>query len=142
MIAIDTNILIYAHRSGVAEHKAARIAIQRAARSQAGWGIAMQAVGEFWSVVTHPSCEGGPSTPEQAVSFLQALLETGAGAIWQPGPDFGMRLAQMACDLKVIGSRIFDLQIALLAYENGATEIWTHDAGFVAIPGLKVFDPL
>ena len=142
MIAIDTNLLIYAHRSAVTEHKAARSAIQRAARSSAGWGIALPVIGEFWSVATHPSCLGGPSTPGQAASFLRSLLDSGAGAIWQPGPDFGVRLVQLACDLKVIGTRIFDLQIALVAYENGATEIWTHDADFITIPGLQTLDPL
>jgi len=25
---------------------------------------------------------------------------------------------------------------------HGATEIWTHDGGFVALPGLVVRDPL
>jgi len=28
------------------------------------------------------------------------------------------------------------------ALENGATEIWTHDAAFVRVPGLHVVDPL
>jgi predicted nucleic acid-binding protein len=40
------------------------------------------------------------------------------------------------------GPRIFDLQIGMIALENGARELWTHDAGFVAVPGLKVRDPL
>jgi predicted nucleic acid-binding protein len=48
----------------------------------------------------------------------------------------------MATDLEVRGPRIFDLQIALTAFDNGATEIWTHDRGFVAFPGLAVHDPL
>jgi len=48
----------------------------------------------------------------------------------------------MAADLQVAGSRIYDLQIALIAFENGATEIWTHDRNFTRIPGLHVHDPL
>jgi len=41
----------------------------------------------------------------------------------------------------VQGPRIFDLQIALTAFENGATEIWTHDRNFLSLPGLRVRDP-
>lgn len=37
---------------------------------------------------------------------------------------------------------ILDLQIARTARDNGATEIWTHDRAFPAIPGLRVVDPL
>jgi predicted nucleic acid-binding protein len=47
-----------------------------------------------------------------------------------------------ATSLKVRGKRIFDLQIAVIAYEHGAQEIWTHDRNFVTIPGVKVKDPL
>jgi predicted nucleic acid-binding protein len=43
---------------------------------------------------------------------------------------------------RVCGARIFDLQIAMIAAENGATQIWTHDRAFVSIPGLRAVDPL
>lgn len=49
---------------------------------------------------------------------------------------------QLAEQLDVRGPRIYDLQIGLSALEAGATEIWTHDAGFVSLPGLKIRDPL
>jgi hypothetical protein len=52
------------------------------------------------------------------------------------------RLAQLASDLKIQGPRIFDLQIALVSFEGGASEIWTHDRGFVSLPGLPARDPL
>lgn len=49
---------------------------------------------------------------------------------------------QLATDLDVVGARVFDLQMALVAFEGGATELWTHDARFGRIPGLRVHDPL
>jgi hypothetical protein len=55
---------------------------------------------------------------------------------------FTERLLQLACDLNVSGGRIFDLQIALSVFDNGASEVWTHDANFVRIPGLRVHDPI
>jgi predicted nucleic acid-binding protein len=62
--------------------------------------------------------------------------------VWLPGAGFAERLMQLACDLDVSGVRVFDLQIALTAFENGASEIWTHDADFVRVPGLRIVDPI
>jgi len=142
VIAIDTNILVYAHRSACPEHGDARKAVERAASNPNGWGLALPSISEFWVVVTHPSCEGGPSTPEQAGDFLVALIKTGGPRIFLPNETFATRLIRTAADLGVQGVRIFDLQIGLLSLEAGATEIWTHDTGFVRIPGLTIADPL
>jgi toxin-antitoxin system PIN domain toxin len=141
MIAIDTNLLVYAHRARTPEHARARKAIERAAASPRGWGFAAAVLPEFWSVVTHPAAEGRPSTPTQAAAFIRALTDAGA-LIWLAGPGFGERLLQVAARLAVSGPRIFDLQIALAAFEGGATELWTHDSAFITVPGLELHDPL
>ena len=57
-------------------------------------------------------------------------------------PGFWERLTQLADDMKIAGTRVYDLQIALIALENGATEIWSHDRAFAGLPGLLVRDPL
>ena len=141
MIAIDTNLLVYAHRERTPQHKRARKAIELASGSPRGWGIPAAVLPEFWSVVTHPASEGRPSTPAQAAAFVRALTDSGA-TVWLPGPGFGERLLQTASALALSGPRILDLQIALAAFEGGATELWTHDADFITLPGLRVSDPL
>ncbi|MFM8292341.1 MAG: type II toxin-antitoxin system VapC family toxin, partial [Planctomycetia bacterium] len=65
MIAIDTNLLIYAHRSRTAEHRSARRAIEKAIGSSGGCGIALPSIAEFFGIVTHPAA-GQPSTPAEA----------------------------------------------------------------------------
>jgi toxin-antitoxin system PIN domain toxin len=141
LIAIDTNLLIYAHRAAVPEHGAARRALERAATDAVGWGITLASVAEFWSVVTHPAVAGRASTPREATAFLYALTKAGA-CLWQPGPGFANRLLETATQRDVRGARVFDLYIALTAVEAGAREIWTHDSDFVSVPGLRVRDPL
>jgi predicted nucleic acid-binding protein len=141
MIVIDTNLLIYAHRSATPEHRAAQDAIEAACSMPDGCGIALPSVAEFFSIVTHPAATGGPSQPQAAADFLRALQEAGMMMIL-PGASFPARLLQAAADLGVTGVRIYDLQIALCAIDGGATQLWTHDAGFVKIPGLAVSDPL
>ncbi len=142
MITIDTNLLIYAHRAGVPEHRAARCAIERASRDARGWGIALPSLAEFWSVVTHPASAGRPSTPSQARAFLRALIVEAAASVWMPQQGFWERLTKLASDLGIRGPRVFDLQIALTAFDNGAREIWTHDSHFIAVPGVRLHDPL
>ena len=141
MIALDTNLLVYAHRAGLPEHRAARRAIERASRDARGWGIALASVAEFWSVVTHPESRGGPSSAVAASGFLAALSAAGART-WLPGEGFADRLLALAGRLGVQGPRVFDLQIALTAFDSGAAELWTHDSHFVALPGLRIHDPL
>lgn len=141
MIAIDTNLLVYAHRTATPEHKAAQRAIEKAFDQQP-CGISLPSVAEFWSIVTHPRVSKSNSKVFQhAISFFHELEKAGV-EVWQAGAGFAQRLAQLAQDLGVQGVRIFDLQIGLIAFESGAREIWTHDTSFVAPPGLRVVDPL
>jgi predicted nucleic acid-binding protein len=142
VIAVDTNLLVYAHRASTPEHAAARHALERAAADPRGWGVPFPCVAEFWSVVTHPSATGRPSSSVEATGFLHALVVDGECAIWTPREGFPARLVREASRLGVRGPRVFDLQIALVAIEAGATEIWSHDAAFLVAHGLKVLDPL
>jgi uncharacterized protein len=142
MIALDTNILIYAHREGAPEHDSARKAVLAALDDPRGWGICLPSISEFWSIVTHPKIPGGPTAPKTVAHFFHYLITEGRGNIWTPGPGFGQRLMRWATSLNVRGKRIFDLQIAVIALEHGATEIWSHDERFVSVSGVKVYDPL
>jgi uncharacterized protein len=140
MIAIDTNLLVYAHRSLTPEHESAKRVLERA--SEGRWGTTLTNLMEFWSVVTHPASSGRPSTPGEAARFFAGLAEGGMEEIWVPGAGFAGRLTCLAADLEVKGARVFDLAIALTAFEAGAGEIWTHDLHFRSVPGLRVVFPL
>jgi predicted nucleic acid-binding protein len=141
MIALDSNLLIYAHRAAVPEHGPAQRAIEQAARSKAGWAIPFPCIAEFWMVVTHPSSLGGASQPREARAFLAGLFTAGAKPLYAR-PGWVERLSETAVMQNVTGPRIFDLQIALTAFEGGATELWTHDRCFITLPGLSLRDPL
>ena len=142
MIALDTNLLVYAHHPDSPEHGATRRAIETLVAEEEGcWGVALPTIAEFWTVVTHPKLKAQRSSVEQARRFLTALIDAGA-RIYEPGDRFGERLTGAAVDLGVQGPRIFDLQIALTAFDNGVTRIWTHDERFVAMPGQRVYNPL
>ena len=142
MIAIDTNLLIYAHREGCSEHRASQEAIERADSLPGGWCIPLPCLLEFWSVVTHVTASGGPTRPDVALRFIEALTAPGHAGILQPAGNFTKRCLQAALRMDVRGARVFDLQIAVLCQDGGVSELWTHDRGFVTLPGLAVHDPL
>jgi len=141
VIAVDTDLLVYAHWSSLPEHRRARRALEQASRDPRGWGIALATVTEFWSVVTHRAA-ARPSTAGEATSFLDALTTDAAMQVWAPRVGFEARLVQLASDLDVAGAQVFDLQIALTVFEHGASELWTHDQGFTRVPGLRLVYPL
>ncbi len=109
MIAVDTNLLVYAHRAAVPEHKSAQGALEQASRHDRGWGVAVSCLAEFWGLVTHAKAAGRPSTPAEAKDFVRVLVNDGGLQLWSPGPGFGPRLLQMATELSISGRRIFDL---------------------------------
>ena len=141
MIAVDTNLLVYAFHPGAPEHGAARAAMGRAQAAGVGWGFTVPSVAEFWSLCTRERDGLRMATVGEAAGFLAGLHRAG-GQLWQSGPDAGARLLAWAVRKRVEGRRIFDLQIALAARDNGATEIWTHDRSFVPLPGLRVVQAL
>ena len=54
MIAVDTNLLVYAHREDSPWHDAAYARIAELAESRAPWAIPWPCLHEFLAIVTHP----------------------------------------------------------------------------------------
>lgn len=140
MIAVDTNLLVYAHQPAAPEHQRARQALERAALEPRGWGFSFPVLAEFWAVVTHAA--SARAAPDAAAGFLHGLLREGGAQVWAATAGVERLLVAAAARRQCRGRGIFDLQIALIALANGATEVWTHDAAFPRLPGLKLVDPL
>jgi len=75
VIAVDTNVLIYAHRRHLPQHVAALKWLTQLCAGVAPWGSAVCCLSEFLRVVTHPAVFDPPSTHDQAWASLRALLK-------------------------------------------------------------------
>jgi len=64
VIAIDTNVLVYAHRAECAFHAQAFACIKRLAEGRQPWGIPVSCLHEFLSVVTNAKVFKPPSSQE------------------------------------------------------------------------------
>ena len=73
MIAVDTNLLVYAHRREMRSHHAAFDAIGGLAEGRSAWAVPWSCAHEFISVVTNPKPFKRPTSPRDAIAFLRSL---------------------------------------------------------------------
>jgi uncharacterized protein len=142
VIAIDTNILVYAHRNDAVHHQIALTALESAMSSRTTWAIPWPCVHEFISVVTNRRVYN-LSTPLN-LAFAQ-IRE------WSHFPNHSF-IGETAEHLNVLenfavagqisGGMIHDARIAAICLQHGVSELWTADRDFSRFPKLKVRNPL
>lgn len=138
MIAVDTNVLIHAHREELEHHAPALERLRRLAEGELPWGIPVFCLGEFLRVVTHPRVFAPPSPLERALEALASLLESPTVRLLCPGPRFPGLLARCTRQGDARGNLAFDAQIAAVCLENGASRLMTLDRDFARFPELEV----
>lgn len=141
MIAVDTNVLVQAHREGLAQHERALAWLRALAEGKLPWGIPVFCLGEFVRVVTHPRVLEPPSTLAQALEALTGLLESPTLRVLSPGPRYVELLAEAVRAADARGSLAFDAQIAGVCREQGASRLLTFDRDFARFPGIRVVSP-
>jgi len=75
MIAIDTNILVYAHREDSEWHDAAHARVVELAEGRVPWAIPWPCIHEFLAIVTHPKIYAPPTPLAAAIDQVEAWLE-------------------------------------------------------------------
>ena len=142
MIAVDTNILIYAHRRDSPFHAAAAGRVRDLAQGTQPWAIPWPCVHEFFSIATHPRVYDPPSTTAQACAQLSAWLESPSLVLLGEGSTHWGTLRALVTDGKVAGPLVHDARIAALCLASGVTELWTLNRDFSRFPALKTRNPL
>jgi toxin-antitoxin system PIN domain toxin len=137
VIAVDTNILVYAHREELPQHAAARTRLIALAEGDAPWAIPVFCLGEFVRVVTHPRLFDPPHTIDEACGALDRILGSPSLRILNPGERFWALLAAAAREADATGNLVFDAQLAALCRENGVSALLTEDRDFDRFAGLR-----
>ena len=130
MIAIDTNVLVYAHRGETPQHSVALARLRSLAEGGVPWGLPVFCIGEFVRVVTHPRLFHPPTKLAAALGFLDQLLGSPAARLLLPGPTFPTLFAEACRDGAANGNLAFDAQLVALCREHGVSEILTEDRDF------------
>lgn len=141
MRAIDTNILVHAHRSDSQHHAPARDALRALVESGLRWGVPWPCAHEFLAVVTHPRIYVPPTEPDEAVGAVTDLLSLSGATPLGEGPD---HLALLATLVRpgVTGPKVHDARIAAICLAHGVEELLTADRDFSYFPQLRTANPL
>ena len=130
MIAVDTNILVYAHHEASQFHKKAKYQLTEFANSSVRWGIPVFCIGEFLRVITHPKVFSNPYTPSEAIEALARLVQAPTLKLLYPSANYLSLLASAIRETNAAGNLVFDAQIVAVCRENGVTALLTEDQDF------------
>ena len=142
MIAVDTNILVYAHRRDSTWHVGAKECIQDLAERSEAWAIPWPCLHEFFAVVTHPRIYAPPSTPDQAIHQIDAWLASPSLVLLTEGPDHWTVLRELVEKGKVAGPLVHDARVAAICIQHRVGQLWSADRDFSRFKSLRVKSPL
>jgi uncharacterized protein len=142
MIAVDTNILVYAHRRDSAWHKPAKSCVQAVAEGRAPWAIPWHCLHEFLAIVTHPGIYR-PATPlAEALQQVDAWLESPSLVLMSETASYWEGVRSMLAEGRVVGAKVHDARVAAVCSQHGVRELWSADRDFSRFPGVAVKNPL
>ena len=141
MVALDGNLLVYAFRSDLAQHAAARALVEDLRAGEAPWAIPGEVLASFLRLVTNPRVFRTPTSLEAALAFIDALRASASLVVLHPGPRHLDLFFDLCRASKARGRLVPDAWLAALAIEGGCTWL-SCDHDFARFSGLDWRDPL
>ncbi len=142
MIALDTNVLVHAHRAEADAHDKASQCLTALCSGHQPWGIPSACISEFMAVVTNRRIYESASTVEQAIAQINAWLAAPNARLLYCGEQHWRILSDLAMQGKLQGGQFHDARVAAICIENSASVIYTADRDFGRFKALKTFNPL
>jgi toxin-antitoxin system PIN domain toxin len=142
MIAVDTNLLVYAHREDSPWHEPAAARIAELAEAREPWAITWPCLHEFLAIVTHPRIYAPPTPLPAALAQVDAWLESPSLALLAEADGYWPELRALLTDGRIAGPQVHDARVACLCRLHGVRELWSADRDFSRFGGLRVRTPL
>lgn len=142
MIAVDTNVLVYAHREDSPFHAAAAARVAALAEGRAPWAIPWPCLHEFLAIVTHPRIYAPPTPLARALDQAEAWLESPSLALLAEPAAHWSTLRPLLEGGRIAGPQVHDARIVALCQQHGVRELWSADRDFSRFAGLTVVNPL
>ena len=141
MIALDTNILVYARRREAPHHQAARRLLSELAEGDVPWAIPWPCIYEFLRVVTHARVFNPPTPLAEALEDVESLLESPSLVLLSEARGHASHLIKLTLSADARGNLVHDAHIAALILQHGVSELLTCDRDFARFPGVRWRDP-
>jgi uncharacterized protein len=142
VIAVDTNLLVYAHRPEMPRHERARGVLTGLVSQTTLWALPWPCAHEFYAVVTNPWIFQTPAKPAEALAFLEALAANDSLRFISEGTRHLELLGSLAQAADLAGGAIHDARVAAICLGHGITQLWSADRDFSRFPALRVVNPL
>jgi toxin-antitoxin system PIN domain toxin len=135
MIAVDANILVYAHKQNAPFHAEAKAALTELASSADPWAIPWPCLHEFFAVVTNPRVFTPASTPAQAIAQVEAWVSAPNVRLLSESHTHLTRLTSLVMP-GLTGPAVHDAKIAAICLDHGVRTLLTMDRDFSRFPAL------
>ena len=142
MVAVDTNILVYAHRKDSPWHTRAAGCLIALAEGNEPWAIPWPCVHEFFGVATHPKIYRPPTPTEAALADLDVWMESPSLRLIGETAAYWPVLRQMLRNSAVAGPMVHDARIAAICTAHGVVTLLSADRDFSRFPEIQVRNPL
>ena len=142
MIAVDANILVYAHREDTPFHAAAAKRMKELAEGPASWSIPWPCVHEFLAIVTHARIYAPPTPLRRALDQVDAWLEAPTLVLLAESEAHWPALRGLLADGRIVGPQVHDARVSALCKQHGVRELWSADRDFSRFAGVTVVNPL
>ena len=142
MIAVDSNILVYAHRADSPWHQPAAAAVRELAEGKSAWAIPWPCIHEFLAIVTHKRIYDPPTPPDRAREQVEAWFQSPTLVMLAETESYWERLRAALEEGKIRGPRVHDARIAAICADHGVKELLSADRDFSRFPSLKVRNPV
>jgi len=142
LIAVDTNILVYAHREDSPWHDAAYAHLVELGEGRDTWAIPWPCLHEFLATVTHPRIFAPPTPLHAAIDQVEAWMESPAVTLLAESEGYWPELERQLQEGRIAGPMVHDARIAALCLLHGVRELWTADRDFGRFAKLRVRNPL
>lgn len=142
MIAVDSTLLVYAHREDSEWHASAYKKLAALAEGRDAWAIPWPCIHEFLAIVTHPRIFAPPTPLATAVDQVDAWAESPSLVLLAESAVHWQTLRETLLNGKISGPRVHDARIAALCQQHGVSELWSADRDFGRFPSLSVVNPL
>lgn len=142
MKAVDTNVLVYAHRRETPEHEVAFRLLGELASGRERWAIPWPCVFEFLGVVTNRKIwKHEASNQTQAWDQVRAWTGSPSLVLLSEPRDFVTVLEPLVCRARVLGGIVHDARVAALCLAHGVETLLSRDRDFSLFPELRVQNP-
>lgn len=141
MLAVDVNVLVYAHRADTEDHLAYLAWLEDARSSEEPLGVSDVVLSGFLRIVTHPKVFVDPTPIGEALEFVRLVREAPASLPLAPGERHWRIFESLCRGTRARGNSLPDAWLAALAIEHRATWV-TADHGFSRFADLRCAHPL